>query len=602
MNLTYIKLGKKNKAYSSSIVNATPSPRQKNLMSMNIFQRFLRTVPIATAVESSLKDGYGFTQFKADLIAGIVVSLVALPLSMALSIAVGLPPQNGLYTAIVAGIVAALFGGSKTQVSGPTAAFVVIVAPIVAEFGLRGIIWCQILAGIILLVLGIARLGKIITYVPYPVTTGFTTGIAVVIGTIALNDFLGVAPAPAGHWPQKFMALLSYLPNTNMYALGVGVFAFAIMIGLPKFFPKIPSAIVGIVAATFLSLFLHRHGIDLETIGSRFSYTDLLGNSHQGVPPYMPALHVPGLSQDPVFALPTFQELYIWFMPAVIIAALAGLESLLSATVADSMVGTRHNPNAELNGIGLANIASGLFMGIPATGAIARTATNINAGAVSPLASIIHAFLLLAFMVLLAPFIAHIPMTALSSLLLVTAWRMSHAKHFVHLLKTAPKSDSAVLLLCFVLTVMVDMVVGVTTGIVLAIVLFLKRIINTTEVAFHDTESNQSECILPKGTALIRYEGPLFFGTANKAFDMKEEFLSSNLDHIIFDLSRVPFMDATAINMLDESLRAALEKYPRISVCADSSTMKQIRKSLNVQMMSHLHFHGLVDEALTALS
>lgn len=562
----------------------------------------LQKIPLATALTESFSSGYGIKKLRADLIAGLVVSLVALPLAMALSIAVGLPPENGLYTAIVAGIVAALFGGSKTQVSGPTAAFVVIVAPIVAEFGLRGIVWCQILAGLMLLCLGIARLGKIITYIPYPVTIGFTSGIAVVIGTIALNDFLGVAAAPPGHWPHKISALITSLPQIDIPTFLVGAFALIIMASLAKVTKLIPSGIVGIVAATILSVILSKFGISVETIGTRFSYTDAHGVLQHGVPPFLPTLHIPGVSANSVFDLPTIKELSAWFMPSIIIAILAALESLLSATVADSMSGSRHDPNAELNGIGLGNIFSGLFLGIPATGAIARTATNINAGALSPFASVTHALLLLLYMLFLSPLIAYIPMSALSALLMLTAWRISHVKQFSHLLRTAPKSDRAVLVVCFAMTVMIDMVAGVVSGLVLAAILFLKRITEVTEIEYHNSSDNRTEYSLPESVMLFRFDGPLFFGTAEKAFNLRPDFLLKQGNHIILDMTAVPMMDVTALDLLATFIADVEKNGKTITLCLRDQVAKKVRLRLGEALLNKVKILQSVPEALSALA
>lgn len=498
--------------------------------------------PLATALIETFRQGYGGGDFIKDLIAGIIVSLVALPLSMALSIAVGLPPQNGLYTAIAAGIAASVFGGAKMQVTGPTAAFVVIVAPIVAEHGLRGLIWCEIMAGITLLALGFSRMGRIVNYVPYPVTTGFTAGIAVVIATIALNDFLGLGlPGGAGHWLDKVYVLLSHLGQMNLTAFAIGMAALLVMLFLPKLTTRIPSAIAGIGLATIVSYILHLQGIDIPTLGSQFSYTDTAGVTQPGVPPYPPTLHIPGLSSDSLFALPSLSELQIWIMPAIIIASLAALESLLSATVADGMAGTRHNPDSELSGIGIANIVSGLAMGVPATGAIARTATNINAGAKSPIAAIIHAILILIYMAVLAPLISYVPMTALSALLILTAWRMSHAKQFVRLARHGQRDDAIVLVACFVMTVLIDMVAGVGVGVVLASLLFMKRTISGSDVRMGHEDGTVS---LPEHTMLFRFEGPLFFGTAQKAIE-RSTFVTTSRKTVILDLSAVTLIDAT---------------------------------------------------------
>lgn len=430
--------------------------------------------PLATALRVGLKD-YNILTFKDDLIAGLVVSLIALPLSMALAIAVGLAPQHGIYTAIVAGIAAALLGGSMTQVSGPTAAFVVIVAPIVSDLGLHGIIWCQIFAGILLIALGTARLGKLITYVPYAVTTGFTAGIGVVIGTLALNDFFGLGIAQLkGDYIQKVMTLAEHFPAMRLPELAVGLVSLLTIVFFSKITKKIPSPVVGIALGTLLAWVFARNGVQIDTLGTRFSYETAEGLKH-GIPPYPPTFHLPTFAPDSLLTIPGYAEFKKLLGPSLVIAALAALESLLAATVADSMAGTKHDPNAELNGIGIANILSGLASGIPATGAIARTATNIKAGGKTPVSSVIHALLILLYVLTLAPYISYIPMAALAALLLNTAYHMSHIKQFIHLVRTGVKSDVIVLIGCFLPTVFIDMVAGVTTGIVLSFFFFMTR-------------------------------------------------------------------------------------------------------------------------------
>lgn len=531
--------------------------------------------PLGTAIRETFRHGYTFKDFKDDALAGLIVSLIALPLAMALSIAVGLPPQHGLYTAVVAGMAAALLGGSRTQVSGPTAAFVVIVAPIVAEHGLRGIIWCQILAGMMLIALGLTRMGRIINYIPYPVTTGFTAGIAVVIATIALNDFLGLGlPGGAGHWLDKVGTIAEHIAQVNVPALGLGMGALLIMVYLPKLTTRIPGSIIGIAFATLGAYWLSRQGIDIPTIGSNFSYTDAVGATMAGVPPTPPQFHIPGFSINSLFALPTIAELQVWLIPALIIAALGGLESLLSATVADSMAGTKHNPDAELTGIGVANILSGCVSGIPATGAIARTAANINNGGKSPFSAIIHALLILVYMVALAPLIAYVPMTALSALLIVTAWRMSHAKHFLRLARHGHKDDVIVLIACFAMTVLIDMVAGVTIGVVAATILFLRRTVRTSGVS--RVHSDEADVPLPDHVMLFRFEGPLFFGTAQSAME-ELSFLKTEPKTVILDLTRVPHIDATGLEALQHLTHSLQRDGNRLIICrADTKTGRQI--------------------------
>ncbi len=423
-------------------------------------------VPIATALRQSLNEGYKVQNLKADVSAGLVVSLIALPLAMALSIAVGLPPQHGLYTAIVAGFIAALLGGSRVQVSGPTAAFVAIIAPIVTEFGLNGLIWCQMIAGGVLILMGILRLGRFIHYVPEPVTVGFTAGIAVVIATLALNDFLGLGLKEMGpHYLDKARAILTGMSGLHAPDALVGIATLLAILGFGRMTQRIPAPVFGILIGVGLALIAIKMGLSVDTIATRFSYLTAEGKTMPGIPPYLPH-----------FALPASMDLMKIIGPALTVALLAALESLLSASVADRMTKTRHDPEAELVGIGFGNLFSGFFGGIPATGAIARTAANIHAGAHSPLASAIHALFLLLFMLALAPEISHIPMASLSALLILTAWRMAHIHHVVGILKGGDRAHQAVLIVTFFLTIFVDMVAGVGAGLILhALIHYFKK-------------------------------------------------------------------------------------------------------------------------------
>lgn len=422
--------------------------------------------PLSTALRSAAAN-YSMNTFKHDLMAGFIVSLIALPLSMALSIAVGLPPQHGLYTAIVAGIAGAIFGGSMTQVSGPTAAFVVIIAPIVTRLGLEGLIACQLIAGCLLIVMGLARLGRFIHRIPHAVVVGFTTGIAMTIALLALNDFFGLGIKDLhGHFLEKAKVLLEHKGHFKLSSFFIGFISLATLFLFPKVTTRLPSPIVAVTLGALTGWLLSKNGVPIETLESRFSFSGLDGAMHGGVPPYPPAFSWPDFSY-------LIQNIDTLIAPALLIAILAGLESLLSARVADKMAHTHHNPDSELNGIGIANICSALYAGIPATGAIARTATNIHSGARTPLASVIHALFVFLYMVSLAPLISHIPMSVLSALLLATAYRMSHLHEFMAILKSSERTEIIVLLACFLVTVLVDMVAGVASGLALSLLLFL---------------------------------------------------------------------------------------------------------------------------------
>jgi sulfate permease, SulP family len=534
------------------------------------------SLPLATALRESLRGGYGLRGFGQDFMAALIVSLVALPLSMALAIAVGLPPQYGIYTAIVAGIVTPLLGGSVTQVSGPTAAFVVILAPIVAQHGLRGIIIAEIMAGIMLLVLAWARLGRFISFVPYPVTTGFTAGIAVVLAVLSLSDLLGLGIT---HMPESFIAKLSeiaaHLPAIRWPEALIGIVSLFIMFTGKHITRKLPSAILGVLAGTLIAVLLMHLGIEVATIGNRFTYETPEGIRH-GNPPFPPSLHWFG--GEGLFAWPAPQELKVLLMPAVVIAALAALESLLSATVADGLSRTRHDPNAELTAIGIGNILSGMASGIPATGAIARTTTNIKSGARTPLASSMHAALILLYVLALAPLISYVPMAALAALLMITAYNMSHYRQFWRILTIAPRHDIIVLLTCFGLTVFVDMVAGVSVGIMLAALLFIQRISGMTE-AYTEGGGDGGQSKLPSNVLVYHISGPLFFATVERALD-RTSFMRRNIDTLILDMQHVPLIDMTGLVALKNLLVGDTLADKQIVLCARPDVLAMIQHKL----------------------
>ncbi|MDO9280492.1 MAG: C4-dicarboxylic acid transporter DauA, partial [Pseudomonadota bacterium] len=477
------------------------------------------SLPIGAAVRRTLRKGYGVADLRADVFAGLVVGVVALPLSMALAIAVGAPPQHGLYTAIFAGSVTALLGGSKFQVTGPTAAFVVILAPIVSRHGLAGLLTAGFLAGILLVVLGVARLGSLIRFVPYPVTTGFTTGIAVVIATLQIKDVFGLKIAAMPEpYHEKVLALWGARGTADVRELVVAAVTLALLLLLPRVVEKIPAPLLAIGAVAAGAAAAHTVWPDFEvaTIGSRFHST-VDGVEVAGIPSMLPRPALPwsGLSLD--FA--QFRDL----LPAAFAIALLGaIESLLSSVIADGMTGTRHDPNAELVGQGIGNLVAPFFGGIAATGALARTATAIRAGSRSPFAAVTHALVVLAAMLFLAPLVAYIPMASLAALLLLVAWNMSEIHHFVGVVRIAPRGDVFVLVTCFLLTVVFDMVWAVSVGFLLAAVLFMRRMAEITESGFALDSTEEEEHALPKlppGVAIYEVNGPLFFGAAQQAME-----------------------------------------------------------------------------------
>lgn len=560
------------------------------------------------ALRKSLRAGYTAQHLKTDVLAGLVVGIVALPLSMALAIASGVPPQHGLYTAIIAGALIAALGGSATQVSGPTAAFVVVLVPISAKYGVGGLLLATCLAGLILMVMGLARLGRLIQFVPHPVTTGFTAGIGVVIATLQLKDFLGlrVAHMPE-HYFDKVEALATALPTARWPDLLIGAGTLAILVLWPRITKRVPGPLVALALATVGAYALGRvmPGFSVDTIGTRFSYVSD-GVTHPGIPrlPPLPVApwSMPGPGGAPVGI--SFKLVRDLLPSAFAIAMLGAIESLLSAVVADGMAGTKHDPDGELVAQGLGNLVAPFFGGFAATGAIARTATNIRSGGRSPVAAMVHAAFVLGAVVLLAPILAYLPMASLAALLLVVAYNMSELKHFAHVMRVAPKSDVAVQLTCFTLTVAFDMVVSVTAGVLLAAVLFMRRMAEISGTKLVDFEAHDHGGLrqpLPRGVVLYDIAGPLFFGAAQAAM--------SALDHIaegtrvvILDLEDVPAMDATGLVNLESALdRLHEDKTFVILACVQPQPARVLLKAEIAEEAGHLAFCATL-EAAVALS
>jgi SulP family sulfate permease len=502
------------------------------------------------ALRRALAAGYGRADFRADLMAGAVVGVVALPLSMALAIASGVPPRHGLYTAIVAGSLTALCGGSRVQVSGPTAAFVVVLSPIAHRFGLGGLLLASLLAGVLLVALALARMGRLIEFVPYPVTTGFTAGIAVVIGVLQVRDLLGltVVDMPE-HFVERVAALARALPTIHWPDVAVGALTLAVLLLWPRLVPRVPPHLPALVLAALTAHLLGRlfPGFSVATIDSQFAGIPAAG------PPLALPWNFPGPDGKPLeLSIGLFREL---FPSAFAIAMLGAIESLLSAVVADGMGGGRkHDPDGELLGQGIGNLVAPFFGGFAATGAIARTATNVRAGARSPVAAATHALVVLLAVLLLAPLLGRLPMAALAALLLLVAFHMSEAKHFLHMLKVSPRSDLAVLLVCFGLTVLFDMVIAVTFGVVLASLLFMKRMADVSAIRLVDRREGVRGLAepLPAGVLLYAVAGPLFFGAVHAAMEALEE-VDKTVRVVILDLRAVPVLDATALVGLESA-------------------------------------------------
>ncbi|QNN23102.1 C4-dicarboxylic acid transporter DauA [Planctomycetales bacterium ZRK34] len=525
-----------------------------------------RTSPVAWrpfwALRSTLRDGYGAADLRADLMAGLVVGTVALPLSMALAIAAGAPPQHGLYTAIVAGAVIALLGGSRVQVSGPTAAFVVILAPISAQYGLGGLMIATVLAGGLLIAMGLAKFGRLIQFIPHPVVTGFTAGIATVIAMLQFKDLLGVhIEGKPAHFSEHIEALITALPTTHWPDVMIGLLTLGLLIIWPRVTRKVPAPMVGLITGGVTAWVMTQlvDGFEVATIASRFSY-EVGDQTGRGIPPSLPTFAWPwtmpgGDGQAVGLSWALVRDL----VPAgFAIAMLGAIESLLSAVVADGMTGQQHDPDAELFAQGAGNLIAPFFGGIAATGAIARTATNIRSGGRSPIAAIVHAVFVLAAMLVLAPLLGYLPMASLAALLIIVAWNMSEMRHFVHTVRVAPRSDTMVLLSCFALTVAVDMVVAVSVGIVMAALLFMRRMAEISSAELISDKHHASDTVLPPGVVVYEIRGPLFFGAAQKAINAMRT-IGSGVRVVVLDMSSVPAMDATGLVNLESAI-ARLEK------------------------------------------
>jgi sulfate permease, SulP family len=488
-----------------------------------------------------------------NVLAGLIVGIVALPLAMAFAIASGARPEQGLYTAIIACLVTSLFGGTRLQIAGPTGAFIAVLSIITAQHGVAGLQIATLMAGVILVAFGAARLGAVIKFIPNPVIVGFTAGIGVIIFVGQWKDFFGLSPAPSGlQFHEKLIALVHSVPTFNMATTGMGILALAILLIGPRYFKRIPAPLVAMVVITVCQSLFHFEGV--ATIGSAFG----------GIPRTLPSFALPTIALSQVLSL---------VGPAFTIALLGSIESLLSAVVADGMAGTKHNSNQELIGQGIANIVAPLFGGFASTGAIARTATNIRNGATSPLAGLVHSGFLLLVILLLSPLASAVPLCCLSAILFVIAWNMSEVSHVIRLIRGSPASDVAVLAITFTLTVFVDLVVAVNVGVILAALMFMRRMSLAVKVEEHiegsaddPAENRLAPGSLPAGVLVYSIEGPLFFGAAEK--------LERTLAHIqrpaatlILRMGHVPFLDATGIAAIEQIITDFLKHGATVILC-----------------------------------
>ena len=524
-----------------------------------------------------LREGYTRKQFQGDLLGGLTVGVVALPLTIALAIASGVKPEQGLYTAIFAGFVIALLGGTRAQISGPTGAFIVIVYGIVQRYGYDGLVVATLLAGIILVIMGLARMGAFLKFVPYPVIVGFTSGIALIIFSSQVSDFLGlkIESVPAD-FTEKWIVYIENIASANPYSLAVGAGSLATIFLWQRVTRRIPGQLIAIIAATAA---VQIFNLPVDTIQSRFG----------GVPDSLPA---------PQFPAVTYAMIRELFLPGLTIAILAALESLLSAVVADGMMGTRHRSNMELVAQGAGNIVSVIFGGVPATGAIARTATNIKSGGKTPIAGIIHSVFLLMVLLFVGKWAAMIPMAALAAVLIVVAYNMSEWREFRHLM-SSPRGDIAVLLVTFFLTVFIELTVAIQVGILLAAFVFLQKMSNETQVSLitnnltDDDEfrsRDMSKISIPDGVEVFEVYGSLFFGAVSQ-FKDSLRVVAKRPRVLILRMRNVPTIDASGIHILEELADAAKKNgYALIFSAVSRGVYRVMRKSGYINLVGKTCF------------
>ncbi|CAI8760858.1 putative sulfate transporter YvdB [Pseudomonas sp. IT-P258] len=520
-----------------------------------------------------------------NMVSGVIVGVVALPLAMAFAIASGVKPEQGIYTAIIGGLLVSLFGGSRLQIAGPTGAFIVILAGVTAEHGVDGLQIATMMAGAILLLLGMTRLGAIIKFIPDPVIVGFTAGIGVIIWVGQWKDFFGLPRISGEHFHEKLWHLLQALPDLHLATTLLAVLSLFLVITASKMpgLKRVPGPLVAMAVATAIQSTFHFEGV--ATIGSAFG----------GIPQGLPALSLPEITLSRVIDL---------IGPAFTIAMLGAIESLLSAMVADGMAGTKHDSNQELIGQGVANLVTPLFGGFAATGAIARTATNIRNGGTSPLAGIMHAVTLVLIILFLAPLASNIPLCALAAILFVVAYNMSELKHFKRMVQRAPRADVAILLITFSLTVFSDLVIAVNIGVILAMLHFMRRMASSVEVqqvVEHELEEElraNGHTRLPAGTLIYTIEGPLFFGAA-ETFERVLAQTHTDPRLLIIRLKRVPFMDITGLQVLEEVIQQLHKRNIVVKLCeANTKVLNKLDRVGILQEIGTEHYHADFNTAL----
>ncbi|QOL14922.1 C4-dicarboxylic acid transporter DauA [Dickeya dianthicola] len=549
--------------------------------------------PFSALIEACWRETYTLSRFTHDVIAGITVGIIAIPLAMALAIASGVPPQYGLYTSAIAGLAIALCGGSRYSVSGPTAAFVVILHPVSQQFGISGLLVATLISGVFLLLMGLCRLGRLIEYIPLPVTLGFTSGIAITIATMQVKDFFGLTMTTVPeHYVEKAAALVQALPTLNIGDTLVGATTLLVLVVWPRLGIRLPGHLPALLAGSAVMGVLSQFHIDVATIGSRFSYLLADGSRGQGIPAILPQFLLPWNIPAPdghtmTLSWKSLSEL----LPAAFSMAMLGaIESLLCAVVLDGMTGRKHHPSSELIGQGVGNMVAPFFGGITATAAIARSAANVRAGATSPIAAVIHALLVLLSLLVLAPWLSYLPLSAMASLLLLVAWNMSEAHKVVDILRRAPRDDMLVLVLCMALTVLFDMVIAITVGIVLASLLFMGNVARMTRLS-------ELPGTIEGQRLVLRINGPLFFAAAERLFNELME-RAQPYPTIILQWDAVSVLDAGGLNAFRNFVELLPPEKQLIITDIPFQPLKTLARANVTPIANRLGFYATLEQAL----
>ena len=570
---------------------------KKWFLSKNVF---LAVKPFS-ALKDSFHAGYSSRHLVKDIIAGLTVGIIAIPLSMALAIASGVPPQHGLYTAIIAGMIIALTGGSRFNISGPTAAFVVILYPVTQQFGLSGLLMATLLSGIILVLMALFRLGRLIEYIPLPVTLGFTSGIGIVIATLQIKDFLGLSiEKMPSHYLEKVQVILTALSSISWADTAVGIITLIVLTQWHKLRLPIPGHLPAVIIATLLSLGLTHFGFSVATIGTEFQYTLSDGSTGFGIPNVLPEFvlpwNIPDMHGNLIdWNFDTIQRL----LPAAFsMAVLGAIESLLCAVVLDNMTDTKHHSNNELLAQGLGNIASPFFGGITATAAIARSAVNVKSGAVSPLSSVVHALLVLFALLFFAPALSYLPLSSMAALLLVVAWHMADLPQIIQLIRRSGRNEITVLLVCLVLTVLFDMVIAISVGVLLASLLFIRTIAEMTKSISIAVPEDLDDVLI------YRISGPLFFAAADNLFaDLHDKTVHTDheIKHIVLQCDAVTVLDTGGIHALTRFVQHMLPHQQLYMCNMQFQPLRTIVKSGSLPEIKKINFTADLAEALNKI-